>query len=164
MADRRLAILVAVAVVGGAAVAGVGLATEGSTTARRLLQVDERTGRIGRVVLGETGQNVIGTLGKPRKVDHGGGVTFVYPRLVVSLGSGRVVAIGTEDPEARTNLAVAMGQPLSAARASYRKAAHCVPNSPDKTAKHPHCMIKVPSGWLLIGGDPIKSIALSRIP
>src|SRR5581483_3709193 len=65
MTSRRLAILVAVAVVGGATVAGVGLATQGSTKSRRVLQVDETTGRVGRVVLGETQQNVNSVLGPP---------------------------------------------------------------------------------------------------
>ena len=55
-----------------------------------------------------------------------------------------------------------IGDPLSAARASYRKAAKCVPNSPDKTAKHPHCTVKVAAGVLEITGDPITRMALSR--
>ncbi len=162
MTSRRLAILVAVAVVGGAAVAGVGLATQGSSKPSSVLQVDEKVGRIGRVVLGETSQNVLGALGKPREVGYAPGEALVYPRLTVDLRNGRVVAISTDDPDARTNLAVGIGQPISAARASYRKQADCVPNSPDKTAKHPHCKIKVPAGWLLIAGDPISSMALSR--
>ena len=54
------------------------------------------------------------------------------------------------------------GDPISAARALYRKAARCVPNSPDKTAPHPHCRITVPAGALLIGGDPIRTMTLVR--
>ena len=161
MTSRRLAILVAVAVVAGAAVAGVGLATQGSSKPRAVLQVDEKTGRVGRVVLGETQQNVIGTLGPPRGVGYAPGQALVYPRLTVDLRGGRVVAIETGDSAARTNQAVAIGQPISAARASYRKAADCVPNSPDKTAKHPHCKIKVPAGWLLVTGDPIETMTLA---
>lgn len=127
-----------------------------------MLQVDEQTGRIGRVVLGETRQNVLGTLGMPRKTGYAPREALVYARLTVDLRNGHVVAIETDDPAASTKQAVGIGQPISAARASYRKAADCVPNSPDKTAKHPHCQIKVPAGWLLIEGDPIKTIALSR--
>jgi hypothetical protein len=152
---------VAVAVVGGAVVAGVGLATQGSPKPRRVLQVDEKTGRIGRVVLGETRQNVLGTLGQPREVGYAPSEALVYPRLTVGLRDARVVSIETDDPAARTNQAVGIGEPISAARASYRKAADCVPSSPDKTAKHPQCKIKVPAGWLLVTGDPIKTLALS---
>jgi hypothetical protein len=166
MTSRRLAILVAVAVVGGAVVAGVGLATQGSPKPRRVLQIDETTGRVGKVVLGETQDNVIGVLGPPSP--HGGpptpgGAVLLFGRTQIQFKNGRVVSIATDDPTAETKKAVAIGQPISAARASYRKAADCVPNSPDKTAKHPHCRIKVPSGWLLIAGDPIKTMTLSRM-
>lgn len=159
MTSRRLAILVAVAVAGGAAVAGVGLATEGPPKPRRVLQIDEVSGSVGRVVLGETRANVVGALGRP-----GGELqnSFEYDHLEVEFGRGRVESIVTDDPAAETEKAVGIGQPISAARASYRKAADCVPNSPDKTAKHPHCRIKVPAGWLLIIGDPIKTMTLSR--
>jgi len=159
MTSRRLAILVAVAVVGGAVVAGVGLATQGSSKPRRVLQVDEVSGRVGRVVLGETGANVTGVLGRPRVAPGG---SFVYAHLTIGFRAGRVTSIETDDPSAETEKAVGVGQPISAARASYRKAADCVPNSPDKTAKHPHCRIEVPAGWLLIAGDPIKTMTLSR--
>ena len=157
MTSRRLAILVTVAVVGGAVVAGVGLATQGSPKPRRVLQVDETSGSVGRVVLGETRANVTGVLGRGRIAANG---SLVYARVTVGFRSGRVVSIATGDAAAETEKAVGVGQPISAARASYRKAADCVPNSPDKTAAHPHCRIKVPAGWLLIVGDPIKSMTL----
>lgn len=157
MTSRRLAILVAVAIVGGAAVAGVGLATQGSQKSKPVLQVDEQTGRIGRVVLGETAQNVIGTLGRPGLVSHG---SLVYTHLLVHTVANRVDSILTDDPDAQTDKVVRIGEPISSARASYGKAASCVPNSPDKTAKHSYCEIKVPSGLLLIDGDPIKTITL----
>ncbi len=159
MTDRRLAILVAVAVVGGAAVAGVGLATQGSTKARSVLQVDETTGSIGRVVLDETRQNVLGALGTPLRTSPG---FLLYPRLSVKLRGDRVVSIRTDDPAAETEKVVRIGDPISAARASYRKAAKCVPNSPDKTAKHSYCRVKVPAGSLFVDGDPIRSMTLSR--
>jgi hypothetical protein len=159
MTDRRLAILVAVAVVGGAAVAGVGLATEGSTKPRQVLHVDETTGSIGRVVLDETRQNVVGALGPAPHTSPG---FLLYPHVSVKLRAGRVVSIRTDDPAAETEKVVRIGDPISAARASYRKAANCVPNSPDKSAKHSYCRIKVPAGSLFIDGDPIASMTLSR--
>jgi len=108
-------------------------------------------------VLGETRQNVIGTLGQPRSTDlHG----LFYPRLSIALAGDRVVFIRTTDPAARTEKVVRINDPISAARASYGKAASCVPNSPDKTAKHSYCNVKVPSGVLHIDGDPITAITL----
>ena len=159
MTERRLAILVAVAVVGGAAVAGVLLATQGSTKPRPVVQVNEKTGSIGRVVLDETQQNVVGTLGPPPRTSAG---FLLYPRLSIKLRAGRVISIRTDDPAAQTEKVVRIGDPISAARASYRKAAKCVPNSPDKTAKHSYCRIKVPAGTLFIDGDPIASMTLSK--
>jgi hypothetical protein len=163
MTNRQTAVLVTVAVVAGSIVAGVGLATQGSTKPRRVLQIDEVSGRIGSVVLGETRENVIGVLGKPRPgVRLGGGDTLSYKHYEVGLSHGRVVSIETDDPAARTLKIVRIGDPISAARALYRKAARCVPNSPDKTAPHPHCRIAVPAGALLIGGDPIRTMTLVR--
>jgi hypothetical protein len=161
MTNRQTAVLVAVAVVAGSIVAGVGLATQGSTKSHQVLQIDEVSGRIGSVVLGETRENVIGVLGKPPpKAGPGGGDTLSYARYEVGLRHGRVVSIQTDDPNARTLRIVRIGDPLSAARALYRKAAHCVPNSPDKTAPHPHCRITVPAGLLLVVGDPIRTMTL----
>jgi hypothetical protein len=117
---------------------------------------------VGNVVLDETRQNVLGALGNPREVGYAPGEALVYAHLTVELRKGRVVAIETDDPAARTNQAVGIGEPISAARAAYRKAADCVPNSPDKTAKHPHCRVKVPAGWLLVTGDPIKTLELAK--
>jgi hypothetical protein len=160
MTDRRTAVLVAVAVALGSVVAGVGLATQSSTKARRVLQIDERRGRVGSVVLGETRENVIGALGQPREIGYAPAEALVYTHLQVGLRHGRVVSIETDDPAARTLKVVRIGDPLSAARALYRKASHCVPNSPDKTAPHPRCRITVPAGELLIGGDPIRTMTL----
>jgi hypothetical protein len=160
MTSRRLAVLVAVAVVAGITVAAVGLATRGSSKPARVLQVDEVTGRVGRVVLDETRQNVVGTLGNPRAVGYAPGDALVYAHLTVELRGGRVVSIETDDPAAQTEKVVRIGDPISAARASYAKAAKCVPNSPDKTAKHSYCRVKVPAGLLVIDGDPIKTMTL----
>lgn len=159
MTSRRTSILVTVAVVAGATVAGIGLATQGSSKPAPVLQIDEQNGRIGPVVLGETATNVAGVLGPPRSSASAPGV-LVYPHLRLRLQAGRVVSIETDNPAARTDKAVRIGAPLSAARASYRKAARCNPNSPDKHAAHPSCRIKVRSGSMLIAGDPIQSIAL----
>ena len=84
-----------------------------------------------------------------------------YDHLSIGLRGERVTAILTNDPAARTVQAVRIGDPLSAARASYRKAAKCNPNSPDKQAKHPFCVITVPVGRMTVDGDPIKAIELS---
>lgn len=161
MTNRQTAVLVTVAVVAGSIVAGVGLATQGSTKSRQVLQIDEDSGRIGSVVLGETRENVIGALGKPPRPEVGL-ETLSYKHYEVGLSHGRVVSIETDDPAARTLKIVRIGDPISAARALYRKAARCVPNSPDKTAPHPHCRITVPAGALLIGGDPIRTMTLVR--
>jgi hypothetical protein len=162
MTSRRLAIVVAAAVAAGVAVAAVGLATRGSGKPARVLQIDEVDGRVGRVVLDETRENVIGALGHPRAVGHAPGHALLYAHLTVELHDGRVVSIETDDPAAQTEKVVRIGDPLSAARASYRKAAKCRPNSPDKTAKHPHCVVKVAAGTLTIVGDPIRTMTLAR--
>ena len=154
--------MVVVAVVAGTTVAGVLLATQGSSRPARVLQIDEVNGRVGQAVLGETRQNVIGALGRPAAIGYAPHDALVYPHLSVVLGNGHVMAIQTDDPAARTERIVRIGDPLSAARASYRTAAKCVPNSPDKTAKHPHCTVKVAAGVLEITGDPITRMALSR--
>ncbi len=165
MTRRTTAILVAIAVLGGAAVAGVGLATRGSSKPARVLQIDENLGRVGQVVLGETFSNLIGALGPPVTSTSLGvapSQTLGYPHLTLTLGVHGVSAIRTDDPAATTLQAVRIGEPLSAARASYGKAATCNPNSPDKTAAHPFCTIRVRSGQLLVSGDPIRAITLSR--
>ncbi len=169
MRRRGTAILVAVAVVAGIAVAAVGLATQGSSKPAHVLQIDEVNGRVGSVVLGETRGNVLSVLGKPTSAKSLVGATpgvhadvLVYRHLSVSLRNGRVDSIQTDDPAARTDKVVRIGDPLSAARAIYRKAAKCNPNSPDKQAKHPGCNVKVPAGTLLIKGDPIESMTLVR--
>jgi hypothetical protein len=163
MTSRQTAILVTIAVVAGSIVAGVGLATQGSTKPSRVVQIDEVNGRIGSVVLGETRENVIGALGKPKRAMGGDAAdSLSYAHLEVGLVHGHVVSIQTDDPAARTLKIVRIGDPLSAARALYRKAAHCVPNSPDKSAPHPHCRIAVPAGQLVVVGDPIRAMALRR--
>src|SRR5262249_5926555 len=129
----------------------------------RVLQIDEVNGRVGRVVLGETAANVIGTLGRPKKtsVPSMGGV-LVYPHLVVFLRGEQVVSVETDDPAAETEKVVKIGDPISAVRASYRKAAKCIPNAPDKHDPHPRCTVAVPAGRLLVRGDPIRSLILAR--
>ena len=162
MTNRQTAILVTVAVVAGSIVAGCRPRHAGLDEVARSLQIDEDNGRIGSVVLGETRENVIGALGKPRPAVGSGADTLSYTHLEVGLVHGRVVSIQTDDPAARTLKIVRIGDPLSAARALYRKAAHCVPNSPDKTAPHPHCRITVPAGQLVVVGDPIRTMTLVR--
>jgi len=158
MSSRRLAILVGVAVVAGIGVAAYGLATKSSSKPTRVLQIDEVNGRVGRVVLGESAENVIATLGKPRRQKR----TLLYPHLVVSLLNGHVDSVETDDPAAETRKVVKIGDPISAVRASYRKAARCIPNAPDKHDPHPRCTVKVPAGRLFVTGDPIRVMALTR--
>jgi hypothetical protein len=160
MTSRGTAVVVTVAVVAGATVAAVGLATRGATRSRPVLRIDEVKGSVGRVVLGETEENVVGVLGPPLRRSVTSGITLVYPRLSVGLRGGRVVSIETDDPGAQTDRVVRVGDPMSAIRALYRKASDCVPNSPDKTAPHPHCVVTVPAGKLLVTGDPIHSMTL----
>ncbi len=159
MTDRRTAILVAVAVVAGATVAGVLLATQGSGKPARVLQIDEVNGRVGSIGLGDTARQVLRALGKPG-IAREGSLAYRHPRLDVPLRAGRVTYVMTEDPAARTEGAVRIGDPLSAARASYRKAAKCNPNSPDKQVKRPFCVVTVPAGRMILNGDPIRTIEL----
>jgi hypothetical protein len=158
MSSRATAILVAVAVVAGITIAAFGLATQGSSKQKRVLQVDEQRGRVGRIALGETRADVVGTLGEPQRV----GAALLYPHLTVRLRDSKVVSIATDDPAARTEKSVRMGDPLSAVRASYRKAAKCVPNSPDKSDPHPRCTVRVAAGRLLVRGDPVRLLVLAR--
>jgi hypothetical protein len=158
-----VAALAATAVVAGGAVAGIGLATRGgSHHTPRAFVVDETAGRVGLVLLGETRANVIAVLGAPA-TDESPGVgpeILRYSHLTVTLLAGTVSSIRTDDPAAVTLEAVRIGDPLSAARASYRKAATCNPSSPDKHAAHPYCRVEVRSGQMLITGDPIRTITL----
>jgi hypothetical protein len=160
MSSRGLAVLVAVAVVAGIGVAAYGFATRGSGKSAPVLQIDEVNGRVGKVVLGETRENVIGVLGRPHALGYAPGEALVYPHLVVGLRNGHVVSIETNDPDARTEKFVHMADPFSAVRASYRKAARCIPNRPDKQDPHPRCTVKVPAGVLFITGDPIRAMTL----
>ncbi len=162
MTNRTTAVLVAVAVVAGGTVAGVGLATRSSGKPARVLQIDERRGRVGSVVIGETRANVLAVLGRPA-ADESRGLgleTLRYRHLTIRLVADMVGSIRTDDPAAVTLQAVRIGDPLSAARALYRKAATCNPNSPDKQAMHPFCRVAVASGQMLVTGDPIRAITL----
>jgi hypothetical protein len=169
MSGKRLAILVAFAVVAGAVVAGVGLATQGSSKPGHVLQIDEVNGRIGSVVLGETKENVLAVLphptldknlpGRKPSVQYG---LLLYPKLTVDLKNGHVTSITTTDPSASTIKVVRIGDPMSSVRALYRKSSHCVPNTPDKTAPNPHCRVTVPAGVMIVRGDPIREIELAR--
>jgi len=167
MSSRSLAVLVAVAVVAGIGVAAYGFATRGSGKSAQVLQIDEVHGRVGQVVLGETRENVIGVLGKPapRPPPFPAPVTnpitiVLYPHLQIELRDNHIVSIKTDDPNARTEKFVHMADPFSAVRASYRKAANCIPNRPDKQDPHPRCTVKVPAGVLYVTGDPIRAMTL----
>jgi hypothetical protein len=146
VSDRRLRVLVAVAAVAGLGIAVAGIATRGKAHHPSTLLVDEATGSIGTVFLGEPHAQV----------------TAQHPHLTIAFSDGKVSSIRTDDPSAKTLKAVRIGDPLSAVRASYRKAARCNPNSPDRTAKHPICHVKVPAGLMVIRGDPVQTITLSR--
>ena len=81
--------------------------------------------------------------------------------MAIGLRNGRVVSIETEDSNARTKKFVHMADPFSAVRASYRKAARCIPNRPDKEAGISRCTVTVPAGVLLSGrpdpGDDLRT-------
>jgi len=114
------------------------------------------------VVIGETRANVLAVLGRP-VADESRGLgleTLRYRHLTIRLVADMVGSIRTDDPAAVTLQAVRIGDPLSAARALYRKAATCNPNSPDKQATHPFCRVAVASGQMLVTGDPIRAITL----
>jgi hypothetical protein len=162
MSSRTIAVLVAVAVVAGIGVAAYGFTTRGSGSAARVLQIDEVNGRVGKVVLGETKENVLGVLGRPPGVGWAPYGVLLYPHLRVGLHDGRVISIRTDNPAAQTEKAVRIGDPLSAVRASYRKEASCVPNAPDKSDPHPRCTVMVEAGRLLVRGDPIRVMTLER--
>ena len=165
MSRIPVAALAAIAVIAGGSVAGIGLATRGSShhTARTLV-IDETAGRVGTVLLGETRANVLAVLGAPA-TDESPGVgpeILRYSHLTITLLAGTVASIRTDDPAAVTLEAIRIGDPLSAARASYRRAATCNPSSPDKQAAHPYCRVRVRSGQMLVTGDPIRTITLVR--
>jgi hypothetical protein len=168
MSSRTIAVLVAVAVVAGSGVAAYGFATRSSGKSAPVLQVDEVRGRVGSVVLGETSAEVVSVLGKPRLMKDlpaSGYVptaAIVYPHLWLQLRDDHVDSIRTDNPAARTEKAVRIGDPISAVRASYRKSASCVPSTPDKEDPHPRCTVKVPAGRLLVRGDPIRTMTLVR--
>jgi hypothetical protein len=171
MSSRGLTVLVVVAVVAGIGVAAYGFATRGSGKSAPVLQIDEVNGRVGKVVLGETRANVIGALGKPKRAGTSPPIplatrpaprVLIYPHVLIALRANHVVSITTNDPAARTEKFVHMADPFSAVRATYRKAAKCIPNRPDKQDPHPRCTVKVPAGVLFITGDPIRAITLRR--
>jgi hypothetical protein len=160
MSNRAIAIMVAVAVVAGIAVAAYGLATKGSSKPARVVQIDEVNGRVGKVVLGEASASVEAVLGEPSSSRRS---VLGYPHLVIGLDrAGRVVRIETDDPDAQTDKVVKMGDPISAVRAAYRRAAKCIPNAPDKHDPHPRCTVKAPAGRLFVKGDPIDTMTLAR--
>jgi hypothetical protein len=159
MPSRAIALMVAVAVVAGIGVAAYGLATNGSSKPSRVLQIDEVNGRVGKVVLGETPANVEAVLGEPQATRHD---SVVYPHVVIAFRHDGVFSITTDDPNAQTEKIVKIGDPISAVRATYRKAARCIPNRPDKHDPHPRCTVKVPAGHLLVRGDPIVRMTLTR--
>jgi hypothetical protein len=158
MSSRGLTVLVVVAVVAGIGVAAYGFATRGSGESATVLQIDEVHGRVGQVVLGETRANVIAVLGRPE--GPGPADVLTYPDLSIGLRDGHVVSIETVDPAARTEKFVHMADPFSAVRATYRKAARCIPNRPDRQDPHPRCTVTVPAGVLYVTGDPIRSMTL----
>jgi hypothetical protein len=192
MTGRTAAVLAACAVVAGGVVAGIGLATRGSPQrTHSVLLVDEQRGRVGPVALGETRAGVVEALGAPTAVARGGpfapagklpdeigaSMSFAipgprlppeilrYPKLAVLLVQGRAFAIVTTDAAARTLKAVGNGQPLTAVRAAYRRAATCflLPEGETDSGGDParrFCRVRAPVGRLRFGRDPIASIAL----
>jgi hypothetical protein len=176
MTGRTAALLAACAVIAGGVVAGIGLATRGSSQrTQRVLLVDEQAGRVGPVALGETRAGVVRALGAPRAVARGGPfapagmlpdeigaslsfaiprprvppVILRYPQLAVLLVQNRAFAILTTDGAARTLKAVGNGQPLTAVRAAYRQAATC---------------FLLPEGETDSGGNPARRFCRVRAP
>ena len=165
MTANRTTVAVAVAAVAGAAVAGVGLATRGSGHQAAQITIDELHGRIGQAVLGESRSGVVAVLGQPEATSTQD--TLRYQHLRIGMHNGLVVSIRTDDDAARTLRAVAVGDPLGAVRATYRKASACVKlpeketeSSTDSSAGY--CTVRVPAGRLLFNRNPIASITLSR--
>ena len=147
--------------------AAYGFATRGSGKSAPVLQIDEVNGRVGEVVLGETRENVIGALGKPRldkdlpASDHVRTTILVYPHLTINLRDNHVVFIQTDDPDAAHGDVRAHGRSLLArcerVTASRRGAS---PTGRTRNDPHPRCTVKVPAGLLLVRGDPIQTITL----
>jgi len=168
MISRTTAVLVAVAVVSGAVIAGIGLATRGSSKPERALQIDEQAGSVGDVTLGETRARVVATRGKPTTASSPGigAEVLRYPHLSVRILADMVGWIRTDDPAARTLRTVAVGDPLGAVRATYRTSASCV-KLPEKETEggtgssSAYCDVRVPAGRLHFAGNPIASITLA---
>ncbi len=169
--SRALAVLAALAVVAGGAIAGVRLATRGAPHrgGAPAVVVDEDRGRVGRVVLGERRADVVAVLGRPRRdrlTGGAGGETLVYPHLVVRLAGGRVASATVDDPRARTLRSVGIGFPLAAVRAAYRAQAICsgLPEGELQRGgdpEHAFCTVRVPAGTLRLRPDPIATITLA---
>ncbi len=152
------------------------------------LAVDGSAGHVGPVQLGGTLAEVLARLGPPVEDSRGGGFApagklpsdveadggsisipgppvspeiLRYRHLAVMVVQDRVFAMVTDDAGARTPKGVGVGDPLGTVRASYRKAATCIPESSGGEFRSPaHCAVAVPAGHLSFGGDPIKSIEL----
>ena len=164
MKNRATVVFVAVAVIGGAAVAGIGLATRGSGRGVRTVAVDELRGRIGKAVLGESRSAVLSVLGRPSGPAPAGALR--YPHLLIGLREGVVSSIKTDDGAARTLKAVGVGDGLGAVRAVYRRAARCVKLPEKETESSTNssggsCTVRVPAGRLRFDGNPIRSITLT---
>ncbi len=168
MSNRAIAVLATVAVLAGGTVAGIGLATRsGSKHTSRAPLVDESSGRIGRVVLGETGAGVVAALGSPLENGRHDPEVIRYKHIEVTVVRGRVTSITVDDEDARTLKAVGVGDPLGAVRAAYRKSATCVKlpekESEDGTGSSSgYCDVTVPAGRLHFDHNPIETITLSR--
>jgi hypothetical protein len=158
------------------------------------LVIDESAGRVGQIALGEALADVISRAGPPDEDSRFSGFApagklpsdiganggffstpagprgawpeiFRYKHLAAMFVQDRVFAMVTDDAGARTRGGVGVGDPLSAVRAAYRKAAKCVPESSGGEFRSPaHCAVSVPAGHLSFGDDPIKSIQLIAGP
>jgi hypothetical protein len=174
----RLGWFVAVAV--AAAVAGCG---SGSTT--KPFTIDEKGGRVGRVALGDSRDDIVGALGKPGEAGtHGGflplgeyfediggppaipvpspGVVLRYEHFAALLIDGRVYSMIVSG-SARTAAGPGIGDSLATVKKAFRRP-YCSSFGTEDGKDLPYCSFPVPAGRIAFGGDPVKSITLTAHP
>jgi len=175
------------AAAGAVAVMAGTVAACGSTS--KPIQIDERTGVVGSVRLGESRGAVVAALGRPGEtrnggpyapldeefVDIGGPESVSLPRatrthevlryhhLAVLLADGRVYSMLVSG-RARTRRGPAVGDSLSVVRRAFPGSeCHDVAFG-EEGDTYPSCVAHLAAGVIAFGRDPVRSITLTARP
>jgi hypothetical protein len=167
---------------GGACVAAGLLAGCGRESAKPFA-IDETTGRVGPVEIGDTRAAVVAALGKPSRNHSGflprgeyyeeiGGPPIIsvpgpgeilrYPHLGVMLQSGRVYAMIVSG-KARTRAGPGIGDSLADVKRAFSHG-ECGTLGAESGGEIPYCSFPVPAGRITFGKDPVRSITLTKRP